>query len=251
MITPMRAVDETTRKLRADQIMDAAAELLLKWGYGKVTMDDVARQALIGKGTVYLHWKTKEELFFSVIARESLTTVESLINLLRQDPREAALHRLVRWKFVYSITNPILRAVIVPDAMIMGRLLQSAGNLGFGKQAGLMASDYFTILARHGLLRKDLSVSDVAFGSTAAALGFYSNAPIAEAFAGATDLERRADLLESVIERTFGPENPPSEEALRAVVPDLLALYEGSKEMIRKYLAQAFDAPLHGKGEQA
>jgi AcrR family transcriptional regulator len=247
----MRAVDETTRKLRADQIMDAAAELLLKWGYGKVTIDDVARQAMIGKGTVYLHWKTKEELFFSVIAREQLTAVESLVNLLRQNPREAALHRLVRWKFVNSMTNPILRAIIVPDAMIVGRLLQSAGSLGYRKQAGMMASDYFTILARHGLLRKDLSVSDVAFGTTAATLGFYSNAPIVEAFVGAADLERRAELLESVIARTFGPESPPSEEALAAAVPDLLALYEGSKEMMRRYLAQAFDAPLHGKGEQA
>jgi AcrR family transcriptional regulator len=251
MIAPIRAVDETTRRLRADQIMDAAAELLLKWGYGKVTMDDVARQAMIGKGTVYLHWKTKEELFFSVIAREQLTAVESLAKLLKQDPREAALHRLVRWKFVNSITNPILRAIIVPDVMIMGRLLQSVGSLGSGKQAGLIASDYFSILARHGLLRKDLSVSDVAFGTTAAALGFYGNAPIVEAFAGTTDLERRADLLESVIARTFGPESPPSEETLRAAVPDLLALYEESKEMMRRYLAQAFDAPLHGKREQA
>jgi AcrR family transcriptional regulator len=241
MIVSARAVDTESRKLRADQILDAAAELLLKWGYAKVTIDDVARQAAVGKGTVYLHWKTKDELFFSVIGREQLSAVERLVKLLREDHREAALHRLVRWKFVNSMTNPILRAVIVPDAQIMGRLLMTAASADYGNQVGAISSDYFSILAEHGLLRKNLSVADIAFGTTAATLGFYSTAPIVETLAGPADLERRANLLESVIELAFGPEPPPTDEALRAAVPDLLALFEKSRQLLRKYLAQAFE----------
>lgn len=48
-------------KDRADRILDAAASLLIRYRYRKVTDEDVARQAGIGKGTVYLHWRTKEK----------------------------------------------------------------------------------------------------------------------------------------------------------------------------------------------
>lgn len=51
------------RQLRAERILDTTAELLCQHGYKRVTIDDVARRAGVGKGTVYLHWKTREALF--------------------------------------------------------------------------------------------------------------------------------------------------------------------------------------------
>ena len=41
---------------RAGRILDAAAELLLRWGYKRVSIEEIARHAGIGKGTVYLHF---------------------------------------------------------------------------------------------------------------------------------------------------------------------------------------------------
>jgi AcrR family transcriptional regulator len=52
-----------------DLILDAVDVLLAKFGYKKMTMDDVARQAGIGKGTIYLHFPGKEELILSHIDR--------------------------------------------------------------------------------------------------------------------------------------------------------------------------------------
>ena len=50
-----------------DLILDAVDVLLAKFGYKKMTMDDVALQAGIGKGTIYLHFPSKEELILSHI----------------------------------------------------------------------------------------------------------------------------------------------------------------------------------------
>ena len=58
------------RKLREERILDAATALLVRWGYRKTTIDDVAREAGVGKGTIYLHWKDKNELFRTAIWRE-------------------------------------------------------------------------------------------------------------------------------------------------------------------------------------
>src|SRR3954471_13529952 len=57
------------RTQRAEHILDTAAILLLRWGFRKTTVDDVARAAGVAKGTIYLHWKDKNELFLAAVMR--------------------------------------------------------------------------------------------------------------------------------------------------------------------------------------
>src|SRR6059036_2207992 len=52
-----------------DAILDAAERLLARYGYRKTTVDDLAREAGIGKGTVYLHFPSKEEVALCSIDR--------------------------------------------------------------------------------------------------------------------------------------------------------------------------------------
>jgi AcrR family transcriptional regulator len=52
-----------------DIILDAVDALLARYGYKKMTMDDVAREVGIGKGTIYLHFVGKEDLTLSHIDR--------------------------------------------------------------------------------------------------------------------------------------------------------------------------------------
>jgi TetR/AcrR family transcriptional regulator, fatty acid metabolism regulator protein len=59
-------------------ILDAVDGLLAKYGYGKMTMDDVAKQVGIGKGTIYLHFPSKEELVLSHIDRIAEAVVQKL-----------------------------------------------------------------------------------------------------------------------------------------------------------------------------
>jgi AcrR family transcriptional regulator len=52
-----------------DLILDAVDVLLARYGYKKMTMEDVARQVGIGKGTIYLHFPGKEEIILSHVDR--------------------------------------------------------------------------------------------------------------------------------------------------------------------------------------
>jgi len=45
-----------------DAIMDATDRLLVRFGYRKMTVEDVAAEAGIGKGTIYLHFSSKKRL---------------------------------------------------------------------------------------------------------------------------------------------------------------------------------------------
>ena len=62
-----------------DKILDATERLLARYGYAKMTVEDIAREAGIGKGTIYLHFPSKEEVVLSRIDR----MVERLVAELR------------------------------------------------------------------------------------------------------------------------------------------------------------------------
>ena len=63
----MRAV--ATREDIEDLILEAAHRLLARRGYKRMTMDDLAKEVGIAKGTLYLHFPSKEELVLSHIDR--------------------------------------------------------------------------------------------------------------------------------------------------------------------------------------
>jgi AcrR family transcriptional regulator len=57
-----------------DRIVSAAAELLRQRGFERMTVDDVAARAGVGKATVYRRWPSKDDL--AVAAMERLYSVE-------------------------------------------------------------------------------------------------------------------------------------------------------------------------------
>jgi AcrR family transcriptional regulator len=58
-----------------DAILDAAEKLFARFGYRKTTIDELAREAGIAKGTVYLYFKSKEEI--------ALGRIERVLEILR------------------------------------------------------------------------------------------------------------------------------------------------------------------------
>ena len=66
-----------------DRILDATERLLARFGYRKMTMDDVAREAGIGKRTIYLHFPSKEEVALASIDRVVARLEERLWELAR------------------------------------------------------------------------------------------------------------------------------------------------------------------------
>lgn len=57
------------REQRSQDIVDAAEEVFFSKGYEGATMDEIAETAELSKGTLYLYYKTKEELYFAIAMR--------------------------------------------------------------------------------------------------------------------------------------------------------------------------------------
>ena len=60
---------ERERERRQQQIGIAARRLFLEKGFNKTTIDDIAQEAEISPATIYVHFKSKEELYASLYIR--------------------------------------------------------------------------------------------------------------------------------------------------------------------------------------
>ncbi|HEX3359151.1 MAG TPA: TetR/AcrR family transcriptional regulator [Tepidisphaeraceae bacterium] len=112
----MRLPDDNKRK----QILAAAAQMFATQAYHKVRLDDVASAAGVGKGTLYVYFESKEELYFTI----TYESFESLLAKLKEQlsaDHSCAIHRLqtvvgglVDFNFLHPEFFEVLRTVGPP-----------------------------------------------------------------------------------------------------------------------------------------
>ena len=65
-------------KGRQEEIIRAAAKRFSRHGFGKTTLEEIARDVRIGKPTIYHYFKSKDELFYSSITFQSSQFIEDI-----------------------------------------------------------------------------------------------------------------------------------------------------------------------------
>ena len=74
---------ERRKDARPQELLDAALDLFVERGYAATRLDEVAARAGVSKGTLYLYFENKEELFKAVVRANMvppLADAEALIN---------------------------------------------------------------------------------------------------------------------------------------------------------------------------
>jgi AcrR family transcriptional regulator len=67
---------ERRKDARPGEILDAALDLFVERGFAATRLDDVAQRAGVSKGTVYLYFDGKEELFKAVVRSGMVRAIE-------------------------------------------------------------------------------------------------------------------------------------------------------------------------------
>ena len=118
------------RRLR---IADAAKVLFTDFGYKSVSMDQIAQKANVAKGTVYLYFKDKDDLFFQLVNEllEGIksfveSTVEKKLSLF-DEIHEVVYNLLMlrkRQKFIYTIAREA-KELKTPSACSVMQMIQN------------------------------------------------------------------------------------------------------------------------------
>ncbi|MFI6498242.1 TetR/AcrR family transcriptional regulator [Nonomuraea typhae] len=228
--------DPARRRERAHRVLDAAAGLILRWGYDKTTIEDVARAAGVAKGTIYLHWKTRELLFATLLRRER---VESLHEVRQAAPR--TLHDLVRLMATELQRRPLMRAALLGDSGVLGRLarIKSARAPDPLQIDGL--ERFFADLVKHGAVRADLTVAEHVSVLTSALFGFLTAERLTPY---RLPPDRTAELLADTVHRTLEAGGDLTGEAADAVAGAVTGYVEHALALAESKLDAALEGHL-------
>jgi AcrR family transcriptional regulator len=115
------------------QIIHGARAVFLSMGFDGASMGEIARAARVSKGTLYVYFKDKDELFKAIAAKECVFQAEGIFSFDEADPDVEAVLMRVFTGFVKTLCEPgrhsSLRAVIaIADRMPeVGQMFYQAG----------------------------------------------------------------------------------------------------------------------------
>ncbi len=210
--------ERSKRQERAHRILDAAAELVLRWGYKKTTIDDIAKQAKVAKGTIYLHWKNREDLFVALFLREALDAGDEMLERMESDAEGFLLHNLTKHSIYVSMSRPLIKALYLSDSEILGELLHSDNELLSQLiQSKLVASNsLFEMLRGKGIVRTDMSIPVQMYTYTAIVMGFMTvDGYLPEQHT--IPLEEAVEVLAETVRRMFEPDEPVPASTLQEI----------------------------------
>ncbi|OCB09081.1 transcriptional regulator [Mycolicibacterium porcinum] len=220
------------RRERADRILDTVSDLLLRWGYRRIRIDEVAKRAEVGKGTVYLHWATREQMLAAVGSRETARMVDAVTESIRADPETVLPHLLMRRIFLEAMGRPVLRAIYTQDVETMDALATDRSQKAMAGTNFAGWREYLDIVHAYGLLREGLRPADVHYPLTSTVYGFFAVEPLLPDELNLS-IDAKADHLAATLRRAFEPSRPPARKQLVAAAGEAVALYERIAEQFR------------------
>jgi AcrR family transcriptional regulator len=155
------APTEHERKPRADSarnrqlLIDTAKAAFADVGLN-VSLEEIARRAEVGIGTLYRHFPSREAVVEAVYRREVEQLAEAVPELLRSSPPGEALHKWMHLFVDYSATKRLIAPSLGAAIGEASALRANSTELIMGALATLV-----TRAAEAGAVRKDIAPSDL------------------------------------------------------------------------------------------
>ena len=99
-------------------ILDAAARLMRAQGLYDVSLARIAREAGVSKGTLYYHFKTKEDILFGLTDRYLSKQWDDLVRWTEDPSKDTSLHRLVKYVAQRNVASEDIRIHLIYSAML-------------------------------------------------------------------------------------------------------------------------------------
>jgi len=212
---------------RRARILDAAARLFARFGFDKTSIDNIARDAGVSKGAVYLHWPSKDALFEATVIREGLRTLDDIEQRLTADPDGGSLAAIYRHSVLAIGANPLTLAIYTRDTSVVGVYIRRQDPALTGRRF-VFGEEFVRRMQSAGLIRADLDPAITAFVMGVISFGLLGISHLAPSLR-VPPLEVLADAVADMVHRglaTTGRRNVAAgNAAFRTLVDDTRALY--------------------------
>lgn len=215
-------VDEQERER---MILDAAAQLLLRHGYNKTTMSDVAEAMGLNRALIYPHFKSKDELVGALIIRELERYADMWSQALKADPLGGSIASIYRGIVPILKQMPLMVAILTRDEQTFGKYLRKPGNILASLATPITTRDTLQAMQELGVVRQDVNIAAMAFimdaltPATLEALSPHREETSDDtAHPGKLSYEEVMETVAEMLERMLTPESGANLEAGKAAL---------------------------------
>jgi len=214
---------------RGQRLLNIAARLILRYGYDKTTMQNIALEAAVSTGTLYHYWRSKEKLFQALITRETLHVFDEWLERIQADPEGGTLFGIYRHGFLTLLAHPLMMAFYTKESFVLGDYVRQRGPAVYTRPY-LLNRALVQQLQAVGLIRQDLRAEVMNHILMIISVGLFSVSElIPQEYA--PPYEEVADALAGMVQRALAPAQPGDSErgkrAFRLYLGRLAGLGEG------------------------
>lgn len=211
------SADKTENLVRRQRILDAAESLTLHYGYDKTTVSDIAREAGVSKGAIYLHFDSKETLFEALLEREIWRYGSIWLELMEK--HEGSWSMVTSFKLALTAVNqsPLMQAIMRRDQRILGSFLRY--NSPMLQQKFSTNTELYHLLQQVGAARQDIAPELIAYFFNLVAYGLI----LSEPEDNAPPFEDVIEAIGLILDRGLAPENGGNPEAAREIIHSLVS----------------------------
>lgn len=217
-------VSDNINPEREARILDAAQTLVLHYGYDKTTVSDIANEAGISKGAIYLHFNSKEELFEALIWREVQRYIDAITEALETDDEEWSFIHMYSQALKITAGSELLTALVGSDMRVFGSFLQRRSNSLVNMKRPYTRS-LLEGMQQIGALRQDIDVTAVAVILSALNYGII----VRDQFLNEAEnlpIERVSMALGDMLQRALLPEDGGNPTGVKQLYLDMLKAFK-------------------------
>lgn len=214
---------------RKQRILDAAANLFVHYGYDKTTVDDIAREAGVSKGAIYLHFKSKDELFEALFIQEMTAHAERWFELIEADPNGGTIAGMYKNTLYALSRSAFMSAMFKQDSRVLGSYLRKPDNFFRDKRNRSTRYEFVKMMQAVGAIRPELDPKVTAHIMNMLAYGLVSMDEVMEQ----ADIPPTADIIEGIadlMDRALTPEGGGDSEAGKAIIRQIMETSRQRKE---------------------
>ena len=148
------------KEQRRSEIIDTAERLFYAKGFDNVTMEEIAEEVDLSKGSLYLHFRNKDSLFLAIVARRHGEWVEILAGRLSDlETGGEKLRAIIRWYVDIARANPEYNEMATTYGPLIWSRMESGAEIPGTENVvryNLLLSDAVRAGIEDGTIRDDL-----------------------------------------------------------------------------------------------
>lgn len=211
--------------IKADNILNSAKKLFLRFGYDKTSVADIANEAGVSKGGIYLYFKSKDDIMEKLMLSEMYKHNERWIDLVMQDPEGGLLSGMYKNQLKAMVKSETIMSILKKDVDVLGSYLKKQDSL-LSQDVSNIRVEFIKMLQGVNCVKKDVDPKIVAHIMDMLELSLITIADNKSK----ENLPSITDVIEQIayiMEKAYAPEDGGDSEAGKQV---LLGIYNPAKE---------------------